>query len=228
MIEVWKTRLQPDTKSVPWNQIRQAVGDKTMKRSIHCAALIAFLLGTASLASADVDVPKSINPRKKPVGSTTLRIATDEDVSQARLVIPRRLLQQLKAEINADEQEQIAETTTLATPGNAQTVMAGIFLSLAIVFGGVWVLRSKKQVGKLSGAQIGIALLVLGTATAGITYANAGPPPVARSLTSRILTPELRWWGAYGQVKIVITDADDDYRDEIRLIIPKVKDEKTK
>src|SRR5262245_7121469 len=208
-----------------------------MKRSIRCATLVAFLLGTVSLALADVDVPKSINPKKKPVGATTMRIATDEDVSQARLVIPRSLLQQLKAEVDGEDTEQIAETGSISTPfttlGNTQTMVAGLFMSLAILFGGAWVLRSRRQTGKLSRVQAGVAVLLVAGAIASIAasmtysiYANAGPPPIARSLTSRILTRELQWWGAYGQVKIVVVNSKDDYRDEIRLILPKVKDDK--
>jgi hypothetical protein len=73
-------------------------------------------------------------------------------------------------------------------------------------------------------AALGVIALTLCGAFAGAAYANAGPPPVARSLTSKILIEDLQWWGAYGQVKVEVSgDAD-----RVTLILPRAKKEETK
>jgi hypothetical protein len=41
-------------------------------------------------------------------------------------------------------------------------------------------------------------------------------------LTLKILTPELQWWGAYGQVTVEIAQDGDG----ITLVLPKQKDQK--
>ena len=68
----------------------------------------------------------------------------------------------------------------------------------------------------------GVAALALCGAAATAAYANAGPPPVARSLTSKILIQDAQWYGVYGQVKVEVVDDDD----QIKLVLPKGKDEK--
>jgi hypothetical protein len=66
-----------------------------------------------------------------------------------------------------------------------------------------------------------VAALALCGLAATAAYANAGPPPVARSLTSKILIEQAQWYGVYGDVKVEIVDDD-----QIRLVLPKGKDEK--
>jgi hypothetical protein len=67
-----------------------------------------------------------------------------------------------------------------------------------------------------------LAFAALGGAAAGgvAVYANAGPPPAARSLTSKILSPDLSYWGASGVVKVEV--ANDESL--IMLVLPKGKD----
>jgi hypothetical protein len=191
-----------------------------MKRLTECVVVLAFLFGMAELTSADVIVPKSKSSKSNQGSSTTLRmsIVPNRNVSEARLEIPRSLITHLRAELDGDGTEQIAETgETLSQSGNTQTAMAGVFLSLAVAFGGVWLLRSRKQTTRFTKAQLGIAILALCAASASIAYANAGPPPVARSLTSKILIQDAKSYGAYGQVKVVVSD---DGGDSIRLVLP--------
>jgi hypothetical protein len=58
-----------------------------------------------------------------------------------------------------------------------------------------------------------------GAAGATAVYANAGPPPVARSLTSKILIPDLSYWGASGTVKVEVVNDES----LIMLVLPKSK-----
>ena len=193
-----------------------------MKKLTQCVVVLAFLFGMAQLTSADVVVPKS-KSSKQTRSPIRMSIMPDRSATEARLEIPRSVLNQLRAELDGDGNEQIAETAgTISQSSNTQTAMAGIFLSLAVVFGGVWLLRSRKQATNLSRVQLGIVILALCATSASIAYANAGPPPVARSLTSKILIQDAKWYGAYGQVKVVTSDDNDS----IRLVLPIPKDDK--
>jgi hypothetical protein len=99
--------------------------------------------------------------------------------------------------------------------------MAGIFLSLAFAFGGVWFVNARKRPDSFTRVALGIALLSFGGLTTTVVLANMGPPPVARSLTSRILIPDAQWYGVYGSVKVeVVNDGD-----QITLVLPKPKDQ---
>ncbi|HEU4388765.1 MAG TPA: hypothetical protein VFV34_13265, partial [Blastocatellia bacterium] len=203
--------------------VQTGPGAETMKHLTKCVVMLAFLFGMAQLTSADVVVPKSKGSKstKSPI---RMSIIPDRSAGEARLEIPRSVLNQLRAELDGDRNEQIAETAgTNSQSANTQTAMAGIFLSLALAFGGIWLLRSRKEATRLSRAQLGIAVLALCATSASFAYANAGPPPVARSLTSKILIQEAKWYGAYGQVKVVTNDDDGD---TIRLLLPIPKDDK--
>jgi hypothetical protein len=197
-----------------------------MKRRVNYLALVALLLASAVPAFADIALPKE-NKGKSPKNSaftTPMRIAPDEKVKEAKLVIPREVWQQMKAGLDDPDSLNAATAGRTFNFGGAQTVMSGLFLSLALAFGGVWLVRSRKQAVRFGPAALCIVAFALCGAFAGAAYANAGPPPVARSLTSKILINDLQWWGAYGQVKIEVSDDAN----EITLVLPRSKKEETK
>ena len=194
------------------------------KNWIPRAALVALMLfATLTLAFADIPNPDRNNNRNRSSGSdlkTEMRIATDEKVKEARLIIPRAIFQQMRAQLDGNGSQTAAATTRFFNMTGAQTVVSGIFLSLAFAFGGVWLVRSRKGAERTARAvALGVSLLLIGGITAGVAYANAGPPPVARSLTSKILIQELQWWGAYGEVKVEIVEEGN----EIQLVLPRRK-----
>jgi hypothetical protein len=196
---------------------------KTMKSWINRIALVALLLAMAIPALADIPDPNT-NTRKKMHGSkitTEMRIEPNEETKEAKLVIPRDVLRQLTAGIDDEDSQSAASSSRFFKPGSAQTLMAGLFLSLAFAFGGVWLVRSRVASGKLARAALGVTILALCGLTASIAYANAGPPEVARTLTSKILIQDLQWWGAYGQVKVEIVEEGD----HITLVLPKQKEQ---
>jgi len=199
-----------------------------MKTTTKPIAIIVFLLATVSSAAADLPAPKSNNRKTPPnptvrtdpaasIPRTFMSIEPNGSASEARLVIPRSVLTQLTAELDRDDSQTVAATTAVPNLSNTQTIMAGIFLSLAFGFGGIWFVHSRKRAGKLTRAALGMAILALCGATATIAYGNAGPPPVARSLTSKILVPGAQSYGAHGQVKVVIVEEGN----QIKLVLPK-------
>jgi hypothetical protein len=98
-----------------------------------------------------------------------------------------------------------------------QTIVSGAFLSLALVFGGLWLARSKKIDTKgARGLAIG-AFIFLSGAVATVVLANAGPPDEARSITGKIFSePVHSYKQASGEIKLMINDVDED----IELVVP--------
>ena len=192
-----------------------------MKRRVNYLALAALLLATTVNALADVAPPDKAktNSPKGPSFTAQMHIAPTSKAGDAKLLIPRSVLQQMKAGLDGDDSHSAA--AAYFNTGGGQTLMAGLFLSLAFAFGGVWLVRSRGQ-RRLGPAALCVAALALCGLAATAAYANAGPPPVARSLTSKILIQDAQWYGVYGQVKVEVVDDDD----QIRLVLPKGKDEK--
>lgn len=191
-----------------------------MKCRINFLALAALLLLVTVSASADIAPPdKAKNKSSKDSPMMSMLIQPDLKAREAKLIIPRSLLEQMRAGLDGEDSRGAA--LAFFNTGGAQTLMAGIFLSLAFAFGGVWLVRSRGQ-RRLGPASLCVAALALSGVAATAAYANAGPPPVARSLTSKILVQEATWYGAHGEVKVEVTD-DQDY---IMLVLPKGKDEK--
>jgi hypothetical protein len=197
-----------------------------MKLRVNYLALAALLLAAAIPAFADIALPKEERGKspKSSAFTTHMKIEPDEKVTEARLVIPREVWQQMKAGLDGEDSRNAALAGRTFNLGGTQTVVSGLFLSLAFAFGGVWLMRSRKQALRFGPAALCVIAFALCGAFAGAAYANAGPPPVARSLTSKILIDDLQWWGAYGQVKIEVS-ADVD---RVTLILPRAKKEETK
>ncbi|MBD0372052.1 MAG: hypothetical protein ICV60_14520 [Pyrinomonadaceae bacterium] len=194
-----------------------------MNRSwIRRSALAALmLLSTTTLAFADIPSPESRNRNASKTDlKTIMRIDTDDKVKEAKLVIPRSIWQQMQAQLGGSSNPQTtAATARFFNMSSAQTIMSGIFLSLAFTTGGLWLMRSRRRAERIPARAVALtlALLLTGVVTAGVAYANAGPPPVARSLTSKILIPELQWWGAGGEVTVEIVEEGN----HIKLVIPR-------
>jgi hypothetical protein len=181
------------------------------------ALSLLMLLSTITLAVADIPNPNSRNQSKSDL-KIQMQIDTDEKVKEAKLIIPRAIWQQMRAQLDGNDSQTAAATTRFFNMSGAQTIMSGIFLSLAFAFGGVWLVRSRKGAERTARAvALTVSLFLIGGIAAGVAYANAGPPPVARSLTSKILIPELQWWGAYGEVKLEVVEEGN----EIRLVLPR-------
>jgi hypothetical protein len=198
-----------------------------MKKSwIPRAAFVALMLLVATpLAFADIPSPekRNTNSASNSELKTEMRISTDEKANQAKLIIPRSIFQQMRAQADDNNSQTATASTRFFNMTGGQTIMSGIFLSLAFAFGGVWLMRTRgnRTATRARAASLVIGLLLIAGVTAGVAYANAGPPPVARSLTSKILIPQLQWWGAYGEVKVEIID--DDRERGIELVLPRRK-----
>jgi hypothetical protein len=76
---------------------------------------------------------------------------------------------------------------------------------MAIVFGGVWFTRSGGMTSKIAAI---VALLMASGAVATLVYANAGPPPEARSINGKMFTPAVHMYG-FGSGKVKLETSDE-------------------
>lgn len=196
-----------------------------MKSWLKSFAVVALVAAAASpvfanIAPAQPGVSGADKTRKSVPARMQLR--PDAEAKEAKLIIPRAVLQQLRAEIDGGESDAAGATS----PGGfnltpTQTAFAGLCLSLSLVFGGVWFVNSRAAGRRTARAAAALAVVAL---VGAVAYANAGPPAYARTLTSKILLPETTYYGGpHGNVKVEITDERSDY---IELRLPEWKEKK--
>lgn len=182
-----------------------------MKKIFNSMLLLVVL---ASYALADIRPGNRIikpKPSEEKEFSGKMYIRVKSDVKEPTLIVRRSSLSRLRAAIDeADDAEKLtlAENTGDFNFSRTQTIISGLFFSLAFIFGGVWMFRAKGKPSKLAMSLIGLAILSAG---AGVVFANT-PPPFAVELTSRIFSPTTYAYGwAEGDIKIKISDEDREY-----------------
>lgn len=192
-----------------------------MKR-IFSLWLLVTMFSIAAFADVRLpDTPKPTPaPKEKKAIDTYLSVRISKDAKDARLLIPKDQIKQLRAQL--DELDGSSNNAALLSFSRTQTIVGGLFLSLAFVFGGVWLTRVRKSDLKPNKAVIAGAVLFLCGAFVVITYANIGPPMEARSITGRIFSPAVHQYKqASGSIKLETTD--DTFG--VQLIVPDVPSE---
>lgn len=147
-----------------------------MKRTVVLCAAALLLIVSAVYAFGDIARPKS-TPTPEPgkiVFHTGLSIATDPKAYEARLQISQETLQRIR-EATANTGAANPSLTQRIMQSSTRTVMAGMFMFLAISFAGVWLARSSQRRSQKAIAAIVMVIGMLGAATV-IVRANAGPP----------------------------------------------------
>src|SRR5207237_8836044 len=97
-----------------------------------------------------------------------------------------------------------------------ETIASGVVLSRALVFGGIWFVRSGKAAARTGKTFIILTVLAGIGSAATFVYANAGPPSEARSITGKMFTQAVHMYGfGYGKVRVETSNSD-----HIELIVP--------
>ncbi|MBX7053372.1 MAG: hypothetical protein K1X36_00320 [Pyrinomonadaceae bacterium] len=132
-----------------------------MKKILVLAAVL-LLASVAMFADIARPGTKKPSPVPKPGTNTVAKmtITLDENVSQPTLNIPRSSLKYLRGALDetGTDQDNTA-VVTAPTFSRTQTFISGMFLSLAIVFGGFWFVRSGKAATKQGKAMVIVAIL---------------------------------------------------------------------
>ena len=195
-----------------------------MKRIIFTTTIL--LLAAMGVFS---DIPRPEKPSKpvpKPKSvNTSMTILLDRNATEARLLIPKSQIKQLRAELEQLDDESDNNAAVTGSFSRTQTIVSGMFLSLAFVFGGFWFIRSGKVATKTGKALMVIAVVAGIGSAATIVYANAGPPPAARSITSRIFDKDVFTPYRFASGKIKIEASDDT---TVQLIVPDPPEESRK
>jgi len=195
-----------------------------MKR-IFSLLILVTMFSIAAFADIRLpDTPKPTpSPKAKKAIDTTFSISIQQDAKEARLLIPKDQIKQLRAELDALDND--SNNAALLTFSRTQTIVGGLFLSLAFVFGGVWFTRSRKSDMKPNKMAVAAVVLFFCGAFATVVFANIGPPLEARTITGKIFSPAVHQYKqASGKIKLEISD--DNYG--VRLIVPDApKEEKT-
>ena len=185
-----------------------------MKRTVVLCTTVLLLIGSAIYAFGDIARPKvTPTPKEgKTVLYTSMTVKPDAKASEARLQISQGTLQSIAREAGNISSDQ--SMTQRLMHSSTRTIMAGLFMFLAVSFAGVWFARSSQRRNHKAIAAVILIAMVFGLATV-IVRANAGPPGY------------IRWQGlpqnlkdgktTGGGVDIQIVPGDDS---TITLIVP--------
>jgi hypothetical protein len=150
-----------------------------MKRTLILSAAICALLTSGIYAFGDIARPK-VTPtpeQSKVVLYTSMTVTPDSKASEARLQISQETLKHIQdAAVNIGGTESM---TQRVMHSSTRTIMAGLFMFLAVSFAGVWFARSSQRRNHKAIAAVILIAAVFGLATV-IVRANAGPPGYVR------------------------------------------------
>ena len=183
--------------------------------------VLALTVVLCSLSAVIADVPNPDSKKSAKSLDTSLMIRIDSEAKEAKLIIPRSQLKQLRAEL-----EQVdggaGDATTVAQFTRTQTVVSGVLLSLAFVFGGLWFVRVSPKNSK---AIVTAAIVLTFGSIATLVYGNAGPPPAAREINGKMFTQAVHMYKqGSGKIKLEVSD-DVRYPELIVPDTPRAADE---
>jgi len=182
-----------------------------MKRTLLSIAAVGALLASGIYAFGDIARPKPSPAEGKVIFYSGLSVVSDPKSYEARLQISQETLKRLQ-----DAAAREGGSSSLSQSimhSSTRTMMAGVFMFLAISFAGVWIARSnQKRNTKAVAAVLAIAFM-FGLATV-IVRANAGPPGYIRwqNLPQSLKDGK----ETVGGVQIELVPGDDN----MKLIIP--------
>jgi len=137
-----------------------------MKRILISMAAVGALFATFVFAFGDIARPKPTTPTEphaKVVHYTGLTIATDSKSGDARLQIPAETLKAIQE--GAARDGLASSMTQSITHSSTRTMMAGLFMFLAVSFAGVWLARSHQRRNVKAIAAVLAIAFVFGLAT---------------------------------------------------------------
>lgn len=185
-----------------------------MKRTLISMAAVGALLTGFVFAFGDIARPKPTTPTE-PHGQIVhyggLTIMPDSKAGDARLQIPAETLKAINDA--AQKREGSASLMQSIKHSSTRTMMAGLFMFLAVSFAGVWLARSNQRRNVKTIAAVLVIAFAFGAATV-IVRANAGPPGYVRWQNLPQALKDGKATSAGVEIEIVPGDG------EIKLIVP--------
>jgi hypothetical protein len=182
-----------------------------MKRVLIGIFATGAVLASAVFAFGDLARPKSSPAARagKVVMHSGLTIVPDANAYEARLQISESTWKSLQEGAGREGAGVAAQLTHSST----RTMMAGLFMFLAVSFAGVWLARSHQRRNIKAIAAVVLIAFVFGLATV-MVRANAGPPGYVRWQNLPQALKDGKATSAGVDIEIVPGD------DNIKLIIP--------
>ena len=184
-----------------------------MKRTLILSTANCALLASAIYAVGDTERPKPTAVQAKTVLYTGLTVVTDPKAYEARLQISQDTLKHIQ-EGAGSSSGGTESVTQRVMHSSTRTIMAGLFMFLAVSFAGVWFARSSQRRNHKAIAAVLLIAAVFGIGTV-MVRANAGPPGYIRWQN----LPQALKDGkpTSGGVNIEIVPGDES---QIKLIVP--------
>ena len=183
-----------------------------MKKILITTGMALLLTSTAVFAFGDLARPKpSATPEARSVLYSGLTIVTDSKASEAKLQISAATLKEISE--GAAREGGSASLIQNITHSSSRTMMAGLFMFLAVSFAGIWFARSNQRRNVKAIVAVLVVAFIFGVGTM-MVRANAGPPGYIRwqNLPQSLKDGK----PTSGGVDIEIVPGDDN----IKLIIP--------
>ncbi len=187
--------------------------------------IVVFIALFSFAVFADIRMPEP--PTPKPTATpkvvtgkqVELMIDVTSEVSEPTLVIKKSSVKNLRAAL--DEAEGIDNLANVSNEtdsklgssiGSIQTIIGGLFLSLAFVFGGVWFVKNKPNK-----TTVALFLVAFFGASTVLVWGNIAPPRLF-SISKNIFADEIQRFGyARGMVRVkVVAESNAD----IKLLVP--------
>jgi len=183
-----------------------------MKKILITTGVVLTLIATAVFAFGDLARPKpSGTPEAKSVLYSGLTIVTDGKAYEAKLQISEATLKRIGE--GAARNDGGTSFLQNVTHSSSRTMMAGLFMFLAVSFAGVWFARSNQRRNAKAIVAVLVVAFIFGLGTM-MVRANAGPPGYIRwqNLPQSLKDGK----PTYGGVDVEIVPGDEN----IKLIIP--------
>lgn len=190
---------------------------------LKIANLLILITILSIVALADIRLPDTPKPKATPTGKQVeLFVDVTSEVTEPTLVIKKSSSKLLRAALDEAEglENNLAQTESTSPnfTATSQTVIGGMFLTFAFVFGGVWFVRSKKP----SKTVVGLFLIGVFATGSVLVFANIAPPRLL-GISKNILSPEFnsgRGATAKGKVRVKIVNDSSAASPDIKLLIP--------
>ena len=180
-------------------------------------AALALLLTAASPVFADIALPRqpshnnNNNAVRRDLPYSRMTIERVEGLREARLQIPRARLQELNALAGIE-----AGGAQGATFKSANTIVGGVFISLAVVLTGLLLARSRRglRVGRAAAV---VALCACAAGAAAVAaYANVAPPIGYRAQDPGTLSRAVAGVPLAGSIRVEVVEDGAEFK----LLVP--------
>src|SRR5205807_3724615 len=133
--------------------------EELMKRTLTLSAVICASLASAIFAFGDIARPKPSPAEAKVIFYSGLTVVSDPKAYEAKLQISQDTFKRMQEAAGRDGGTSLSQNIMHSS---TRTIMAGLFMFLAVSFAGVWLARSNQRRTHRSVAAALLVAVVMG------------------------------------------------------------------